>query len=288
METAVQAAIYEKALKNHYIEILYIDFEDTGKCIKLHQDTKLLSGENIFPESDEQMFDDYICEKIMHYASGDIEELNRIKQQMTMEAITQGTAEHIMHHVMINFMLNGEMRFMQFDFTRESADTKNVFLFVEDYTDPQQQAFVTTLRSIQNSAVLFCILSEEEDAKTTLCYDPVFITRGFAEVMETTQQQMMLLQKKPFCETVHPDDQQYVEESVRSLNIEHPHTNIFYRKRNPQGKWFYMQSDLSYLIVGRKKYIYVTYQDVSALQKNEELSNALRSTKNGMKSLQRH
>ena len=41
-----------------------------------------------------------------------------------MEAITQGTAEYIMHHVMINFMLNGEMRFMQFDFTRESADTK--------------------------------------------------------------------------------------------------------------------------------------------------------------------
>ena len=65
LEKAVQAAIYEKALKNHYIEILYIDFENTGKCIKLHQDTKLLSGENIFPESDEQMFDDYICEKIL-------------------------------------------------------------------------------------------------------------------------------------------------------------------------------------------------------------------------------
>ena len=275
LEKAVQAAIYEKALKNHYIEILYIDFEDTGKCIKLHQDTNLLNGENIFPESDEQMFDDYICEKIMRYASGNIEDLDRVKQQMTMEAITQGTAEHIMHHVMINFMLNGEMRFMQFDFTRESADTKNVFLFVEDYTVPQQQAFITTLRSIENSAVLFCILSEEEDAKTTLCYDPVFITRGFAEMMETTQQQMMLLQKKPFCETVHPDDQQYVEESVRNLNIEHPHTNIFYRKRNPQGKWFYMQSDFSYLVVGKKKYIYVTYQDVSALQKNEELSNAL-------------
>ena len=275
LEKAVQAAIYEKALKNHYIEILYIDFEDTGKCIKLHQDTNLLNGENIFPESDEQMFDDYICEKIMRYASGNIEDLDRVKQQMTMEAITQGTAEHIMHHVMINFMLNGEMRFMQFDFTRESADTKNVFLFVEDYTVPQQQAFITTLRSIENSAVLFCILSEEEDAKTTLCYDPVFITRGFAEMMETTQQQMMLLQKNPFCETVHPDDQQYVEESVRNLNIEHPHTNIFYRKRNPQGKWFYMQSDFSYLVVGKKKYIYVTYQDVSALQKNEELSHAL-------------
>lgn len=55
----------------------------------------------------------------MRYASGNIDDLNRIKQQMTMEAITQGTAEHIMHHVMINFILNGEMRFMQFDFTRE-------------------------------------------------------------------------------------------------------------------------------------------------------------------------
>lgn len=139
LEKAVQSAIYEKALKNHYIEILYIDFEDTGKCIKLHQDTKLLSGENIFPESDEQMFDDYISKKIMRYASGDTEDLNRVKQQMTMEAITQGTAEHVMHHVMINFMLNGEMRFMQFEFARESEDTKNVFLFVEDYTDPQQQ-----------------------------------------------------------------------------------------------------------------------------------------------------
>ena len=183
-----------------------------------------------------------------------------------MEAITQGTEEHIIHHVMVNFMLNGEMRFMQSDFTRESEDTKNVFLFVEDYTDPQQQAFMTTLRSIKNSAVLFCVLSEEDDAKIKLCYEPVFITRGFADMMETTQQQMMILQKKPFCETVHPDDQQYVEKSVRSLNIEHPHTNILYSKRNPQGKWFYMQSDFSYFIVGKKKYIYVTYQDVSALQ----------------------
>ena len=85
------------------------------------------------------MFDDYICEKIMRYASGDVEDLNRVKQQMTMEAITQGTEEHIIHHVMVNFMLNGEMRFMQSDFTRESEDTKNVFLFVEDYTVPQQQ-----------------------------------------------------------------------------------------------------------------------------------------------------
>ena len=279
LNKAVQAAIYEKLLKKHYMEVLYIDFEDTGKCKKLHQDTKLVNGENIFPESDEQMFDDYICDKIMRYAVGDVQDLNQVKKQMTTEAIVQGTAEHIIHHVMINFMLNGEMRFMQFDFTRESTDTKNVFLFVEDYTDPQQQAFITTLRSIQNSAVLFCVLSEEEDARTTLCYDPVFITRGFAEVMETTQQQMMTLQKKPFCETVHPDDQQYVVESVRSLSIEHPHMNIFYRKKNPQGKWFYMQSDLSYLIVGKKKYIYVTYQDVSALHKNEELSNTLRSAK---------
>ena len=70
LEKAVQATIYEKALKNHYIEILYIDFEETGKCIKLHQDTKLLSGENIFPEFDEQLFDDYISGKlcIMHLA----------------------------------------------------------------------------------------------------------------------------------------------------------------------------------------------------------------------------
>ena len=72
----------------------------------------------------EGMFDDYIREKIMRYASGNTDDLNRIKQQMTMEAITQGTAEHIMHHAMINFILNGEMRFMQFDFTRESEDTK--------------------------------------------------------------------------------------------------------------------------------------------------------------------
>ena len=151
LEKAVQSAIYEKALKNHYIEILYIDFENTGKCIKLHQDTKLLSGENIFPESDEQMFDDYISKKIMRYASGDTEDLNRVKQQMTMEAITQGTAEHVMHHIMINFMLNGEMRFMQFDFTRESADTKNVFLFVEDYTAQQQMMLLQKNEELSNA-----------------------------------------------------------------------------------------------------------------------------------------
>lgn len=36
LEKAVQAAIYEKALKNHYIEILYIDFEETGKLCIMH------------------------------------------------------------------------------------------------------------------------------------------------------------------------------------------------------------------------------------------------------------
>ena len=67
------------------------------------------------------MFDDYISKKIMRYASGDTEDLNWVKQQMTMEAITQGTAEHVMHHVMINFMLNGEMRFMQFEFANKEC-----------------------------------------------------------------------------------------------------------------------------------------------------------------------
>lgn len=62
----------------------------------------------------------------MRYASGNIDDLNRIKQQMTMEAITQGTAEHIMHHVMINFILNGEMRFMQFDFTTINEQIQNI------------------------------------------------------------------------------------------------------------------------------------------------------------------
>ena len=80
LKKAVQAEIYEKALKNHYIEILYIDFEDTGKCIKLHQDTKLLSDENIFPESDVQIFDEYVCDKIMRYASGDVQDLKRVKK----------------------------------------------------------------------------------------------------------------------------------------------------------------------------------------------------------------
>ena len=270
LEKTVQTEIFERTLKNHYLGILYIDFENTGKCILLHQDERLLSGENIFPESEEPSFEEYIRNTILRYAVGDIEDIDRVKQQLTIDSILQGTADRIMHHVMINFLLNGEMRFMQFDFTRESADSKNVFLFIEDYTDPQQQAFITTLRAIKNSAVLYCVLSEEADARTTLCYDPVFITRGFAEVMETTQQEMMQLQRKPFSETVHPDDQQYVVDAVRSLNVEHPHTNIFYRKRNPQGKWFYIQSDFSFLIVGKKKYIYVTYQNFSELHKNEE------------------
>ena len=58
------------------------------------------------------MFDDYISKKIMRYASGDTEDLNRVKQQMTMEAITQGTAEHVMidvtkmREILLNILSN--------------------------------------------------------------------------------------------------------------------------------------------------------------------------------------
>lgn len=105
LEKAVQAAIYEKALKNHYIEILYIDFEDTGKCIKLHQDTKLLSGENIFPESDEQMFDDYIHDKIMCYASGDL-----LKTVLFCFVSFQKRRMQKQRYVMILFLLPGDLQ----------------------------------------------------------------------------------------------------------------------------------------------------------------------------------
>lgn len=80
----------------------------------------------------------------MRYASGNIDDLNRIKQQMTMEAITQGTAEHIMHHVMINFILNGEMRFMQFDFTTINEQISNF-----------AQTYPTNLKASSNEALLF-------------------------------------------------------------------------------------------------------------------------------------
>ena len=36
------------------------------------------------------MFDEYVCDKIMRYASGDVQDLKRMKKQMTMEAIVQG------------------------------------------------------------------------------------------------------------------------------------------------------------------------------------------------------
>ncbi|MCU6726499.1 Uncharacterised protein [uncultured Clostridium sp.] len=56
---------------------------------------------------------------------------------------------------MINFMLNGEMRFMQFDFTREREDTKNIFLFVEDYTDPQQQMMLLQKNEVMQEKIDF-------------------------------------------------------------------------------------------------------------------------------------
>lgn len=89
----------------------------------------------------------------------------------------------------------------------------------------------------------------------------------------------MWMHRKPFNEAVHPDDLHYVEGSFRKLSAQHPHINIFYRVQNPYGKWFYLQSDLSYIMVGDKEYIYVTYQDISVMKKNEELSQALRHTK---------
>lgn len=96
--------------------------------------------------------------------------------------------------------------------------------------------------------------------------------------MEVSQEEMWM-HRKPFNEAVHPDDLHYVEGSFRKLSAQHPHINIFYRVQNPYGKWFYLQSDLSYIMVGDKEYIYVTYQDISVMKKNEELSQALRHTK---------
>ena len=58
---------------------MYSGALEYNKNSLLHQDTSLLNSENIFPESDEQMFDDYICEKIMRYGTDAVERMNEVE-----------------------------------------------------------------------------------------------------------------------------------------------------------------------------------------------------------------
>lgn len=270
----IQTDIYEKVLKKHYLGIISIDFEHQGKIEVLYEDKDAFNRDAIFPLTDQRTFDEYVQNTLMKYVAGDKEDICRIQAQLKKESILQGTAQSVIHHVMINFMLDGQMRFMQFDFIRINKDSQAVLLFVEDYTDPQQQAFVQTLKSVKNSAALFKISHQAGSAG----YEVIFFTEGCAKMMEVSQEEMWM-HRKPFNEAVHPDDLHYVEGSFRKLSAQHPHINIFYRVQNPYGKWFYLQSDLSYIMVGDKEYIYVTYQDISVMKKNEELSQALRHTK---------
>lgn len=270
----IQTDIYEKVLKKHYLGIISIDFEHQGKIEVLYEDKDAFNRDAIFPLTDQRTFDEYVQNTLMKYVAGDKEDICRIQAQLKKESILQGTAQSVIHHVMINFMLDGQMRFMQFDFIRINKDSQAVLLFVEDYTDPQQQAFVQTLKSVKNSAALFKISHQAGSAG----YEVIFFTEGCAKMMEVSQEEMWM-HRKPFNEAVHPDDLHYVEGSFRKLSAQHPHINIFYRMQNPYGKWFYLQSDLSYIMVGDKEYIYVTYQDISVMKKNEELSQALRHTK---------
>lgn len=270
----IQTDIYEKILKKHYLGIISSDFEHQGKIEVLYEDKDAFNRDAIFPLTDQRTFDEYVQNTLMKYVAGDKEDICRIQAQLKKESILQGTAQSVIHHVMINFMLDGQMRFMQFDFIRINKDSQAVLLFVEDYTDPQQQAFVQTLKSVKNSAALFKISHQAGSAG----YEVIFFTEGCAKMMEVSQEEMWM-HRKPFNEAVHPDDLHYVEGSFRKLSAQHPHINIFYRVQNPYGKWFYLQSDLSYIMVGDKEYIYVTYQDISVMKKNEELSQALRHTK---------
>ena len=270
----IQTDIYEKVLKKHYLGIISIDFEHQGKIEVLYEDKDAFNRDAIFPLTDQRTFDEYVQNTLMKYVAGDKEDICRIQAQLKKESILQGTAQSVIHHVMINFMLDGQMRFMQFDFIRINKDSQAVLLFVEDYTNPQQQAFVQTLKSVKNSAALFKISHQGGSAG----YEVIFFTEGCAKMMEVSQEEMWM-HRKPFNEAVHPDDLHYVEGSFRKLSAQHPHINIFYRVQNPYGKWFYLQSDLSYIMVGDKEYIYVTYQDISVMKKNEELSQALRHTK---------
>ena len=252
-----ESAIYSKVLKAHYTAILYIDFENDAKCTILHADSSLKNVENVFPVLNHQSWDSYVESVILKYTVSDVE------QNLSMDSILEGTSKHMIHHVMINFMLNHEMRFMQFDFTRESENSKNVLLFVEDYTTPQQQAFVTTLETIQNSACLFLV-----EQRNLI---PIFVSQGFADMMQTTVKDLFQNQSQCIKETIHFDDLKYVENAMNKLGVDHPHVSLYYRKKNPEGKWFDVHSDISYIIVGKKEYLYVTYQDVGLIKKNQQL-----------------
>ena len=252
-----ESAIYSKVLKAHYTTILYIDFEKDAKCTILHADSSLKNVENVFPVFNHQSWDSYVESVILKYTVSDVE------QNLSMDSILEGTSKHMIHHVMINFMLNHEMRFMQFDFTRESENSKNVFLFVEDYTVPQQQAFVTTLETIQNSACLFLV-----EQRNLI---PIFVSQGFADMMQTTVKDLFQNQSQCIKETIHFDDLKYVENAMNKLSVNDSHVSLYYQKKNPEGKWFDVYSDISYIIVGKKEYLYVTYQDVGVIKKNQQL-----------------
>lgn len=145
----IQTDIYEKVLKKHYLGIISIDFEHQGKIEVLYEDKDAFNRDAIFPLTDQRTFDEYVQNTLMKYVAGYKEDICRIQAQLKKESILQGTAQSVIHHVMINFILDGQMRFMQFDFIRINKDSQAVLLFVEDYTNPQQQAFVQTLKSVK-------------------------------------------------------------------------------------------------------------------------------------------
>lgn len=172
------------------------------------------------------------------------------------------------------FRLNKELRDKRFTFMDNSS---NIILLVEDLTKYRLTTFLDTIKKTNIPSILYEIKNDD------IMYHALYVSESFANIFN--QKSLYILknikEKHPF-EYLSSDISNKLLEETLGKEANGFQTNFTFKYDE-----HYFKTELSYIQIGKKMFVYATFNDITNLYKLDELSYELNITRENNVKLER-
>lgn len=172
------------------------------------------------------------------------------------------------------FRLNKELRDKRFTFMVNSS---NIILLVEDLTKYRLTTFLDTIKKTNTPSILYEIKNDE------IMYHAIYVSESLANIFNKKSYDILknIKEKHPF---------EYLSSDISNNLLEETsgnETNGFRTNFTFEYDKYYFKTELSYIQIGKKMFVYATFNDITNLYKLDELSYELNITRENNVKLER-
>ncbi len=219
--------------------------------------------EKIVPINSNGDYDFFLNDNIFRYLEFENE---KEKKNFSLDKVKSELKKDSIYSFVATFRLNKELRDKRFSFL---SNANAIIMLVEDLTKYRLNTFLDTIKKTNIPSILYEIKNDE------IIYHAIYVSNSFADLLKKDSTNILkaIKDKHPFDYLTSDITNKILDEISGNETNGYKYTFTF------KYDSFYFKTDLSYVQIGKKMFVYAVFNDISNIYKLDELSIELNKTR---------